>query len=749
MKVLQSIFNIGIPPSMQPDEAKYIRMVNVVVFYFISVMPIFILVAVISKVYLILFHMIVICLTVLPAFIFNYLRLYNLARIYFFLVMGAQLSVGSLIIGKDFLLQYYFFVFIFLVVMTSPKDAKKSMVVLIAYNLLCYQAVMFFSNYISPLYELNNELYQLLWKGGLEYSSFIGVILFSILLRSTIIRTDDQLKEAQEKAETANRLKSEFIANISHEMRTPMNAIIGFTELASRSKYKEKQLDYLRKIKSSSHALLGVINDVLDFSKIEAKKLAINRAPFNLNSVLDSVIDMFSEVTEKKGLEFMADIDDIDSTIAGDALRLRQVLINLMSNAVKFTEKGEILLKVSLMGRQGDQVLLRFSVQDTGIGIAKEYMPLLFETFTQADGSATRRFEGTGLGLSICKQLVNMMGGTIEVESVPAKGSTFSFSLDFTVTTSGEETRLSPPANLEGMKVLVVDDNKTSRRILEKIVRSLTFDAATVSSGEEAIQKLARISGESPYRLLLIDFKMPAMDGITAAEKIRKYPAYSTVPILLMTSLREEEKLFARLEAVKIDDCIVKPIKRSELFDAIMQVLDNTMKMKGEIAYLIPADESQAIEALRGARVLLVEDNSINRQVVLEFLEDTGISAACAVNGREALQLIRKSSYDAVLMDIQMPEMDGYEATEKIRAYEKECAVRTSQAITRTPIIALTAHAIKNEREKCLESGMDDHIAKPIDTHQLFTTLARWINPGERRTSGKPLMGRKMYVGIG
>jgi polar amino acid transport system substrate-binding protein len=742
MKFINFILNVGVTLDMSSEKAKYIRMINfIAAFFALGCLPLIAWHLFVVKMFFISIEFVVIFFLALLTFMFNYFAWYNLARVYFILLINIHCGAICIAYGGEYFMHYQVMFWMSMIILVSPKDANKSMVALLLFNIASYFIINFLYQYIDPLYDVTGA--DKLWlKNEIEFSLYMGILVFSLVLRNNIVHAEDRLKEAQIKAEEANRAKSEFLANMSHEMRTPMNAIIGLSTLALKSKYKEKQPDYLKKIKSSSHTLLGIINDVLDFSKIEANKLEIENVSFDLYEIVENLANMFSNATEKKGLEFLVAIDqNTPASLVGDPLRLQQVLMNLISNAVKYTGQGEIVLRVSFIEKHANLVKLRFSVQDSGVGIAQDQVSTLFDSFTQADSSITRRFGGTGLGLTISKRLLEMMGSTINVKSELGKGSKFDFALDFRFIEK-EEPRLLLPHGLRGMRVLVIDDNKNSQILLEEILHSFSFEVMTYSSGEEALNDLSKISMENPVQLVFVDHKMPGMDGIATTRKIRENHGFSNVPILLMSGLWKEEEIFKSAKEAGVSDFIIKPVGPFQLFDIIMEVFNKAKKRPKE-EHLLQA-ESQAIETIKGARVLLVEDNLINRQVVLEFLEGTGITVDCAKNGRDALQSIKQARYDAVLMDVQMPEMDGYEATRRIRAYEKECAAHNSQPINRTPIIALTAHAMNRERERCLESGMDDHIAKPIDDERFFTTLAKWIKLDEKRIVGKVPGGRHM-----
>jgi len=524
-----------------------------------------------------------------------------------------------------------------------------------------------------------------------------------------------KLIEAKETAEAATRAKSEFLANMSHEIRTPMNGVIAATDLALSEELSPKLEHYLKIISASAYSLLGIINDILDFSKIEAGKLDLDSRPFKLDDVLDRVTDLFSPKAGEKGIELLVDLDpQTPRALVGDPLRLQQILKNLVDNAVKFTPSGGIILVGTHPPQLSpEQVLLTFFVKDTGVGIAPEYLPKLFEPFSQADATIARKFEGAGLGLCICRQLVDLLGGTIRVESQPDKGSTFTFSLPFQRQPADREPQPIPPAEVQGVSVLVVDDCAASRAIMKKTLDSFGFKVETVSSGPAALRILAENrTRPNPFKLVILDWLMPELDGIETARRIRS-DLKLTLPIILMTAFgRENERQDA--QKVGITAFLTKPIYPSTLFNAIMDAFGKQAFREPGAHPPITTMASIYKTRLKGCRVLVVEDNPTNQQVAQAVLEGAGIRVDIAANGKEALAAVQRERYDAVLMDIQMPQMDGYEATRRIRA---DARFRT------LPIIAMTAHAMKGDDEKCLAAGMDDYIAKPIQQDRLFRTL--------------------------
>ena len=540
------------------------------------------------------------------------------------------------------------------------------------------------------------------------------------------LQAEKELILAKEEALEANQYKSEFLANMSHEIRTPMNAILGLTHLTLQTRLSRKQKDYLDKIQSSAQSLLGIINDILDFSKIEAGKLEIETVEFQLDDVLENVGNLVALKAEQKGLEvsFMTS-RDVPLSLLGDPFRLGQVLTNLTDNAVKFTEKGEIVVKTEIISESAiqnpDIVSLQFSVQDTGIGLSKQQIEGLFKSFSQANGSTTRKYGGTGLGLTICKRLVEMMNGDITVDSEPGAGSTFTFTAQFIRQSTEKERRLISPVDLRGIRVLVVDDNSTARRVLADMLESFSFMVEQVASGNKAIKKVEEAADSDPYDLVIMDWKMPLMDGLEASKIIKQSRCLTQIPAILLMTGYQNETAFNKTDRTFIDACITKPINQSVLFDTIMGIFGQVITSKSD-SPLKTIQETRTAEPIDGAKILLVEDNEINRQVAKELMENAGLQVVTAVNGKEAVEVVMKlkdaSSFDAVLMDIQMPEMDGYEATKTIRRDSRFDAL---------PIIAMTAHAMKGEREKCLEAGMNDHLTKPIDPELFFATLSEWI----------------------
>jgi two-component system sensor histidine kinase/response regulator len=626
----------------------------------------------------------------------------------------------------------------------DSKSSMSSTTALLFKNRIDY----LYSEYRDYILRINNDTLSVLEKQRNEIGNLKGEILLSslIVFCSAILtfvllqnrkKIFSQLETSMELAIANSNAKSEFLSNMSHEIRTPMNAIIGLSYLALKTNLTPSQRDYLKRIQISGQHLLGIINDILDFSKIEAGKLSIERIAFEIDKLLDNVANLTAEKASAKGLELVFETDkSVPSHLLGDPLRLGQILINYANNAVKFTEKGKIGIHIQVRAESETEVLLFFEVKDTGVGITEEQKAQLFQSFQQADSSITRRYGGTGLGLAISKKLAEMMGGEVGVESEFGKGSTFWFTAWLGKSQEKEHSYVPRP-DLRGRRILVVDDNEHARVVIVDMLTSMTFAVIAFDSGSAALEEIKRAAHEGiRYDLVFLDWQMPEMDGIETAKRINAM-GLSPAPHLVIITAYGREEVIREAEKVGIEDVLIKPISASILFDTAMHLLGANRKERRESE----EDSSQRAEGsagIRGAKILLVEDNELNQEVASEILVAAGCTVSLAADGAVAVGKVQETAYDLVLMDMQMPVMDGITATKEIRKLSQFASL---------PIIAMTANAMKEDRERCLAAGMNDYITKPIDPDAMFATLRRYYACGPAQNPVPPVTAPPSVAG--